>query len=318
MRDAITRLTRDVLRLRAVRRQLAERDELVAKDDRAKALVEPSKALIARLDDLEGRLHNPKAEITYDVLAQRGGTKLYSRLAPLMDWSSGGEGAPTEGMRQVFAAQQQELPGYEAEMAALFGKDLAALNQQAAQLGVPGIYPGGEVGAAPPHPPARHERRPVEPRTLKRPGHFTKGQLMNAKKMIGSLAVLAVVAVPVGLMAKDNPMVGGAPMSMQKNIVENAMNSKDHTTLVAAVKAAGLVDTLRARARSPSSRRPTSFAEAAGRHRRHPAQAREQGAADAGADLSRGRRQGRFEGARQDDQGGRRHGDPEDRRRAAR
>ncbi|WP_255474938.1 fasciclin domain-containing protein [Pusillimonas sp. ANT_WB101] len=38
--------------------------------------------------------------------------------------------------------------------------------------------------------------------------------------------------------------VGGAAMYSQKNIVENAMNSKDHTTLVAAVKAAGLVDTL--------------------------------------------------------------------------
>jgi len=49
---------------------------------------------------------------------------------------------------------------------------------------------------------------------------------MNAKKLMGSLAVLAVVAVPVGLMAKDNPMVGGAPMSMQKNIVQNAMNSR--------------------------------------------------------------------------------------------
>jgi uncharacterized surface protein with fasciclin (FAS1) repeats len=39
-------------------------------------------------------------------------------------------------------------------------------------------------------------------------------------------------------------MVGGAPMYSTKNIVENAVNSKDHTTLVAAVKAAGLVDTL--------------------------------------------------------------------------
>jgi uncharacterized surface protein with fasciclin (FAS1) repeats len=39
-------------------------------------------------------------------------------------------------------------------------------------------------------------------------------------------------------------MVGGAPMYPSKNIVENAVNSKDHTTLVAAVKAAGLVDTL--------------------------------------------------------------------------
>lgn len=42
----------------------------------------------------------------------------------------------------------------------------------------------------------------------------------------------------------ENPMVGGAPMLENKNIVENAVNSKDHTTLVAAVKAAGLVDTL--------------------------------------------------------------------------
>ena len=42
----------------------------------------------------------------------------------------------------------------------------------------------------------------------------------------------------------ENPMVGGAPMYANKNIVENAVNSKDHTTLVAAVKAAGLVETL--------------------------------------------------------------------------
>jgi len=41
-----------------------------------------------------------------------------------------------------------------------------------------------------------------------------------------------------------NPMVGGAAMYKTKNIVENAVNSKDHTTLVAAVKAAGLVETL--------------------------------------------------------------------------
>ena len=42
----------------------------------------------------------------------------------------------------------------------------------------------------------------------------------------------------------ENPMVGGAAMYSTKNIVENAVNSRDHTTLVAAVKAAGLVDTL--------------------------------------------------------------------------
>jgi len=42
-----------------------------------------------------------------------------------------------------------------------------------------------------------------------------------------------------------NPMVGGAPMYATKDIIDNAVASKDHTTLVAAVKAAGLVDTLK-------------------------------------------------------------------------
>jgi uncharacterized surface protein with fasciclin (FAS1) repeats len=58
---------------------------------------------------------------------------------------------------------------------------------------------------------------------------------------------LSTVLVATGTLvafAGSNPMVGGAEMFPEKNIVENAVNSKDHTTLVAAVKAAGLVDTL--------------------------------------------------------------------------
>lgn len=46
-------------------------------------------------------------------------------------------------------------------------------------------------------------------------------------------------------MDHQNPMVGGAAMYASKDIIDNAVNSKDHTTLVAAVKAAGLVDTLK-------------------------------------------------------------------------
>jgi uncharacterized surface protein with fasciclin (FAS1) repeats len=45
----------------------------------------------------------------------------------------------------------------------------------------------------------------------------------------------------------DNPMVGGAAMFKSKDIVDNAVNSADHTTLVAAVKAAGLVETLKSK-----------------------------------------------------------------------
>ena len=65
-------------------------------------------------------------------------------------------------------------------------------------------------------------------------------------RILSVLAVSAMIAVSsfAGGAYAENPMVGGAPMLATKNIVENAINSKDHTTLVAAVKAAGLVDTL--------------------------------------------------------------------------
>jgi len=59
------------------------------------------------------------------------------------------------------------------------------------------------------------------------------------------LATSSLVIVTAPSLAQDTSVtVGGAPMLRSKNIVENAANSKDHTTLVAAVKAAGLVDTL--------------------------------------------------------------------------
>ena len=57
-------------------------------------------------------------------------------------------------------------------------------------------------------------------------------------------AALLLAGVGSVAYAKQNPMVGGAPMYATKNIVENAVNSKDHTTLVAAVQAAGLAETL--------------------------------------------------------------------------
>lgn len=65
---------------------------------------------------------------------------------------------------------------------------------------------------------------------------------LMALSIFGLVGVSTATAQMMG--SNDNPMVGGAPMYKTKTIVENAVNSKDHTTLVAAVKAAGLVDTL--------------------------------------------------------------------------
>jgi uncharacterized surface protein with fasciclin (FAS1) repeats len=66
---------------------------------------------------------------------------------------------------------------------------------------------------------------------------------MNTIKKICMMA-LAVCFMNVSFAQEKTVEVGGAAMYPSKNIVENAMNSKDHTTLVAAVKAAGLVETL--------------------------------------------------------------------------
>lgn len=59
-----------------------------------------------------------------------------------------------------------------------------------------------------------------------------------------SALILAVCLLNVSFAQEKSVEVGGAAMYASKNIVENAVNSKDHTTLVAAVKAAGLVETL--------------------------------------------------------------------------
>jgi len=63
------------------------------------------------------------------------------------------------------------------------------------------------------------------------------------RKFVGIVALL-VLAIASAVAGTDNPVVGGKEMYPTKNIVENAVNSADHTTLVAAVKAAGLVETL--------------------------------------------------------------------------
>lgn len=63
-------------------------------------------------------------------------------------------------------------------------------------------------------------------------------------KTMSKLATAAAALTIATAAYAENPMVGGAPMFETKNIVENAVNSADHTTLVAAVQAAGLVETL--------------------------------------------------------------------------
>lgn len=79
---------------------------------------------------------------------------------------------------------------------------------------------------------------------------MSKRKPLLSAALLGALFVTSTLVSPSlaedKMMAKGEKtvMVGGAPMYPSKTIVQNAVNSKDHTTLVAAVKAAGLVDTL--------------------------------------------------------------------------
>src|SRR5580658_10168289 len=68
--------------------------------------------------------------------------------------------------------------------------------------------------------------------------------LRPRKIALSALAVFTLTLSAASVLAQKDPDVGGAAMFPAKNIVENAVNSQDHTTLVAAVEAAGLVDTL--------------------------------------------------------------------------
>jgi len=140
VRDQISRLTRGVLELRSVRQQLQARSELLKDDTRTAALRKSSADLVGKLDALEEQLHNPKAQVIYDILAFKGGAKLYSRLAPTLEFLKEGRGAPVQGVREEYAREKAELDKLLGDLDGLVKGDLATLNQQARSLGVPEVY----------------------------------------------------------------------------------------------------------------------------------------------------------------------------------
>jgi hypothetical protein len=137
IRDDFGKLAGVVQQLRAVRKQLTERNDLIDGNDKAKDLVRSSKDLIAKLDALEEKLHNPKAQVTYDIFGAKGGAKLYSQFAFLFEDVKEGDGPPTQGMRQVYAELAAELGKLTSEFQALTAGDLATLNAKAKELDLP-------------------------------------------------------------------------------------------------------------------------------------------------------------------------------------
>ncbi len=129
LRDEITRLTRMVEGIRSIRAQVKGRKDIVKDDKNAAEWMKLADALLPRLDAIEEKLHNPKAEVTYDILAFKGGAKLYSRLSPLYSFVVENDGVPTQGMREVFATYRAEMDAVATEWNALLAGDIATLNK---------------------------------------------------------------------------------------------------------------------------------------------------------------------------------------------
>jgi hypothetical protein len=139
VRDDLNRLTKLVNRIRTLRKQLQARNELVAAQEKNKPLVQSSVELLNKLNGLEEKLHNPKAQVTYDILAQPGGAKLYSQLSPLFDFAKEGDGPPTQGVRELYTQFHSELEIYSRELNSLVNGDLVKLNEMAKKLEIPTV-----------------------------------------------------------------------------------------------------------------------------------------------------------------------------------
>jgi photosystem II stability/assembly factor-like uncharacterized protein len=139
VRDDITRLAKTVEQIRLVKKQVLTRADLLKDDARAKPLLDAGKEAVKKMDELEEKLHNPKAKVAYDILALKGGAKLYSQLVFLFEALKEADGPPNQGVREVYEEQSLLLKKYDLEWQVLLAGDLAKLNDQAKALDLPGL-----------------------------------------------------------------------------------------------------------------------------------------------------------------------------------
>ncbi len=149
LRDTISRVVDRIEEIRWLQPQLLDLARRLEGDAAAAELVELARRSAASLDELERELHNPDAEVVYDILSRGGGARIHSILTLVYDWGmDGSDHAPTQGMREVVAEETAKLEAVEARLAALRARELARVEELARQGGLPRILP-------PPAPPAR-------------------------------------------------------------------------------------------------------------------------------------------------------------------
>ena len=140
VRDDISKLSDTVARLRAVKKQIALREELLKDRDDAKDLLKESEALDKSLNEVEEKLHNPKAKISYDIFAAKGGAMLYSQFAWLLSNLVDADGAPTKAQMELADDLQKQLAELVSRFEGVAKDKIAHLNEAAKKLSVPELY----------------------------------------------------------------------------------------------------------------------------------------------------------------------------------
>ncbi len=141
LRAALDRTLSLVETLQAIRAQVGD---LKSRAGGRTELVGAADAVLARAAAIEDALHNPEAEVVYDILAGRsGGAKLYSQLAPLYSWAQDSDHAPTRGMRERRDEVVAELERQERALAALRDGELDAFERALARAGLPRVIVPG-------------------------------------------------------------------------------------------------------------------------------------------------------------------------------
>ncbi len=139
LRDDISKCSNIVIALQSARKQIKERVELLKDNPKATDWSKQARDAVKKLDTLEEQLHNPKAQVTYDILAMKGGAKLYSQLAPLYDVVRDSDGPVSQGMREVYAEHAKELARLSIAWDRLLADEIARLNADARNLEQPAV-----------------------------------------------------------------------------------------------------------------------------------------------------------------------------------
>ncbi|MCX7054509.1 MAG: glycosyl hydrolase [Proteobacteria bacterium] len=140
-RDAMNHTLDAIENVRAAREQADELGARLAQDRTQADLIAQAAALSKRCEAIEARLHNPKAEVVYDILAQKGGAQLYSQISFLSaaTGAASSDYPPPQGSRERLAALDAEVAALSSEVQGLRTNEIARLEAALNAKGIPRI-----------------------------------------------------------------------------------------------------------------------------------------------------------------------------------